>query len=438
MGLAIKLDTPRAILGVADQALNMLVPEIAAVVVARAAEGLAARHEGLLALETVNRGLGALPVANRRQLYSTAAFLLCQQDRETGAVELLLEGYREVGPGVSNSSRLFEQAAFMAFRKRDQEKIAEIKNLIIERGISDHQPALCDVLTYQLEEEYSQAAKLAEKHAIYFAVASQGAFCWLVEGERDKASNILERTRFQANTANWWLQGIIAASYGAWEVYGEAMCLASGRKLSQPEATTSDLWVRIWEESPRWIGIFPAFYFPCLPAALTGLPVDLEVPRDGLSATFLYPDHSFSLDAPYKSALEDWKKTNGTSDEKGDQVSKPGDTYNIFGGAGAVGPNASVEKSEIYSVVLPAGTSTDEELIGELQKVLVDLHAGVQSAEVQKAEAGLEQAITAVQKGDEHALVAGLKNAGKWALDRAIEIGTAIAATALQNVIGLH
>ena len=138
----------------------------------------------------------------------------------------------------------------MAFRKRDQEKIAEIKNLIIERGISDHQPALCDVLTYQLEEEYSQAAKLAEKHAIYFAVASQGAFCWLVEGERDKASNILERTRFQANTANWWLQGIIAASYGAWEVYGEAMCLASGRKLSQPEATTSDLWVE-YGKSPR-------------------------------------------------------------------------------------------------------------------------------------------------------------------------------------------
>src|SRR6185312_17276702 len=127
----------------------------------------------------------------------------------------------------------------------------------------------------------------------------QGAFCWLAAGQPAKASNILDRAvQFQPNMATWWLRGIIAASNGATEVYCEAMSRACDKKLNDDADAPPDLWVRIWEQAPTWIGTFPAFYFPRLPAQLTGLAVDLETPGAGMSAIAMYPTHDFSLWRP--------------------------------------------------------------------------------------------------------------------------------------------
>ena len=203
-------------------------------------------------------------------------------------------------PEVQSSWRLFEQALFIAFGRRDKATISKIKALIIELGLNEHQSVLCDVISYELQDNYLEGARLAEKHAdAYFAIAAQGAFCWLAAGQPVRASNILDRAvQFLPNRATWWLRGIIAASNGATEVYREAMSRAYGKKLSDDADAPPDLWVRIWEEAPTWIGIFPAFYFPRLPAQLTGLAVDLEPQGVGMSAIAMYPTHDFALWRP--------------------------------------------------------------------------------------------------------------------------------------------
>jgi hypothetical protein len=298
--LAAELDTARAVLALVDQALEALPSGAAASIIVRAAELLVSKREDEVAQEALNHGLSKLPIAHRQRLYSVSAFLLCKRRRNADAIALLLGGYQELRSAVQSSWRLFEQALFIAFGRRDKATISKIKTLIVELGANEHQPVLCDIVNYELQGKYLDGAKLAEKHAdAYFAIAAQGAFCWLAAGQPIKASNILDRAvQFQPNMATWWLRGIIAASNGATEVYREAMSRACGKKLSDDADAPPDLWLRIWEQAPTWIGIYPAFYFPCLPAQLTGLAVDLEPPGVGMSAISMYPTHDFTLWRP--------------------------------------------------------------------------------------------------------------------------------------------
>jgi len=429
--LAARLDSPNAMAAAARQALDLLAPAVAADVVVTVAEELAVRSESRVALEALNDGLKALPVEHRQRLYSAAAYLLARQNRHAEAIDLLLDGYQESGPGVQYSWRLFEQALFIAFERRDRVSVSRIKQLMIEQGKDEHQPALCDILDYELSGRYEAAAELAEHHQAYFPAAAQGAFCWLVAGEPGKASDLLDKARFQPNKANWWLRGVIAACNGGDELYREAMSRACGHPLGEEEKTATDLWLRIWEQMPTWIGIFPAFYFPRLPGPLTALPEDLAIPADGVSATVRFPEHDFTL----------WHLTlrkNLPADAPGgDEEKRPvmtGDTYNFHfkenSGDLAVGRKASISK------VLPPGAST-EDLAASLRALGVKLREDESPPAAAEAAAAIDEAVSATEGHDERRLIAALRKAGTWALDRATDIATEIAAAAITRAMRL-
>lgn len=431
--LACKLDSTGAARTVVTQALNLLPPAIAVRVVAAAAEEMYARREDGAALEVVNQGLDSLPIVERLPLYSKAAFILCRQNRQADAISLLVNGYREAGPGMNFGWRLFEQAIFIAFERRDQATIRQAKSMVIEQGMNDHQPALCDVLDYELQGKYELGALLAEKHADYFTVASQGAFCWLVERQADKASALLDKPVFQANKSTWWLRGLIAGCQGSGEIYLEAMSQSYGKELSEEEASDPVLWVRIWDRAPKWIGVFPAFYFPRLPAKLTGLPEDIHRQWDSPVGE-RYPLDEISLQC--NSSNNGYQSGNGASEDE--ERVRMGDTYNFYGGSQTgVGRKATVRNAEIYNTILPPDTS-NAQLIEDLSTLLRDLGNDTQSAEAPDAAAAIEVAITAAEEQDHDGLIAALKRAGRWTLARATEVGTAIAAAALQRALGMN
>jgi AAA domain len=301
MRLAVRVQTSATVAAIAGQAIDRLDPAAAAAVALVAVQGLAARRDPRRGLEVVGKGLKQLPVTDRLELYSAGAFLLSRQNNKVQAINLLLEGYMAAGPALPDRSRLFEQAAFFAFEKRDVRVLGEIKSMVADEGNKNHQ-VLCDVLEYELAGHYATAAALAGKYQDDDAVAAQGAFCFLTTGQPGKAKTILDRAsrrRKPANRADHWLRGVCYGALGDWPAYAEGMRKASaGRKLTDVEAFAPDRWIRVWESVRDRLGA-PSFYFPRLPAALTGLSRDLDLPANGLSATERFPDHNFALNASY-------------------------------------------------------------------------------------------------------------------------------------------
>ena len=196
-------------------------------------------------------------------------------DRYRDAIRYLAEGYADIGAEAQYSWRLFEQALFIAFQQRDRDAMREIRQLIVNQPLNEHQPVLCDVLELQLSRKYREAAELGESHSNYFSITSQAAFCWLVEGDVKRAVATLENGRYVSNEATNWLRGVLALCSGSEELYRESMSALVHREFFPEELQDRHFWVRTWTNRPQWLGIFPGFYFPCLPSELTGAPEDL-------------------------------------------------------------------------------------------------------------------------------------------------------------------
>ncbi|MGR6962971.1 hypothetical protein ACU610_00675 [Geodermatophilus sp. URMC 61] len=449
--LAARLDTARAVSAIGHQALQGLSSGGAVQVLDQAIQELVERNERDLALQLINAGLESLPPAHKLRILSVGAFVLCGMEAHADAVRLLLDGYTEIGPAVKYSWRLFEQAAFIAFAQGDGRSVSRARDAILAQGINEHQPSLCDILSLQLQGRYEAAAVLGESHLGYPTVAAQVAFCWLVEGDPDRALKAYEAGRLQSNSATCWLRGLIAAQQGAADVYFEAMGQAAAGVVEMSDTRDPLAWALIWAESPRWITVFPAFYFPRLPAKLTGLAdevireseVGSEWIMSALRAQNLTPI-KIVLGQEDSSEQEIEPRTTGAAggivvnvNLQGREERSMGETYNVYGPAGSVGRGARASDFVIINGETATRPIDRDRLVSELTELIRVVKSSPTAERPMRVVEALAEAVESAEDGDDEQLGGALRRAGRWALDRANEVGVSVAAAAIEASMGL-
>jgi hypothetical protein len=227
--------------------------------------------------------------------------------------------------------------------------------------------------------------------------------------------------------------------------------------LTDEELTDPNLWIKIWDDVPPVIENYPAFYFPRLPARLTGLSVDLtrlESSESAVRPQILdriqlrladtddpmivseeapLSEPSDLLQAPQQRLIVINNEISPVFGSIVKDVPMEINNYTVNGPAGAVGTNASSYAGAIGGV--PGGDSA--QLATELLRLRDYLNGLASSVDEKSAVAAIESAAEAVAAEDATATAGHLRRAGRWALSAATTIGTGVAAAAIKAALGV-
>ncbi|MGI5187660.1 hypothetical protein ACQEVI_05885 [Promicromonospora sp. CA-289599] len=442
--LACRLDTPLAIAAVVEQGARRLPERDFGILVRKATEAHGSRRQLSEALKVVRFGLENVRDPEIRQhLLSLEAFVLSASGDREKAIDVLVDAIQEVGRASHLGWRLVEQALFLAHQQGDRERIVKIRQVATEGEMSDSAIALCDLVTDQIERRFARAAEKALDYTDYFALVCQGAFSALVAGEVERATFLFESGRFVANSASWWLRGLIALCQGSAEVYWESMAQALGRELSVNERSDPLLWLHVWAERPPWIGNYPAFYFPRLPALLTGLqedivfmdsyvPLQSMYPLSGVSLPVLRPTAKASADGVLEGRIAGGDRAPVITIIREMNV---GDTFRVNRGV-AVGGNGHIAGPVAGRDINWPGDADASQIVAELRLVADACEAGsVEASPVEVSK--LRVALEAAEQGDPGATKKALSGLGSWSIGAATEVGASVLASAIAAAIGL-
>ena len=115
-----------------------------------------------------------------------------------------------------------------------------------------------------------------------------------------------------------------------------------------------------------------------------------------------------------------------------------GDKYEVSGQAGAVGRNAQASNFTLQQAWREQAHQLDlPQLARELETLRQELKRQATTREQDSAVAAVGAAAEAAEQGDGPEALGRLQRAGKWALDAATAIGTAVAAAAIKVAVGL-
>jgi hypothetical protein len=355
-----------------------------------------------------------------------------------------------------------ESTIFPALARRDVERIGIVRAMAPSSEVFRSHVVLCDVLELECADRYREAAEVGGDGYDYPTLQAQIAFCWLVDQEPDRAESILQLSAIPSNPASEWLRSLIALSLDKQEVAIAAMERALQRSLTMTELTDPNLWVRVWNEVPDVIEVYPALYFPRLPRRLTGLSRDLvRLGNESALRDSIIDQIRLPLSATEDIATEIISGSEGTVDvvpssrnpdanivvvnqispyfgpmlssERGINV---GDTYNV-GQAGAVGSGASASNMTFNQLLTQGGGIDLKQLASELNQLQREMESRATEAEHNSAVDEVTQAAIAAERGDTSALRAHLERVGKWGLATANAIGTSLAAAAIKSALGI-
>lgn len=442
--LAGQLDTSIAVAAAVDQATRVLADKDLGILVRKAAEGHGHRRELPEAIKIIDTGLDFLrdPEA-RRHLLSLKAYVMTAGGRRTAAIDLLIDAYAEVGETSRQGWRLFEQALFLAHQQRDSARVGRIRRLIVDQGINDNQPILCDVIDEQIDGNYESAALKAAERTDYFTLLCQGAFAALSAGKVERASFLFESGRFIPNPAAWWLRGLIALCQESPDVYCNSMSEALGRDLEAHEQADPLLWLKVWSQRPPWIGIYPAFYFPRLPAALTGLSEDILFTDSYVPLETVYPLEQISLPVLRSEADSQSVQPSASLPLSTDRLPSitiikemsMGDSYHMRDGV-VLGGRARVDGPVTGRDAFWLGGATGPEFVEQLRS-MVDACEEDSSGAPAEEIASLRLALKAAEQGDAGGTNNALSKVGEWSLKFASAVGANAVAAAILSAAGI-
>lgn len=416
------------------------------------------------ALEAVEAALVRPGAQKNHLLYQLASGYQLHLGRYQDAMETVFRGMRAVEPSDKMFHRVLEAGLFPALGRNDLKTIRALRDEISPSGNGLGHRALCSILELECVDDFEAAARytIPTEGLDYQALRGHKAFSQLVSGDSESA----ERTffggrRVQVNKASEWLAGLIFLARGKSQAAEAAFQQCIGRPLTEIERRDPNFWVRIWDDVPGVVEPFPAFYFPRLPAVLTGILVDLVRMESGPSA--LYPGMFEQVRLRLTTDVSDFESAGGTalpdsslSRERShsappitivNQVSPSfgavtqgdsmGDTYNV-GQAGAVGAGATATGLTFNQIWTSqtAGAGRDE-LRRELELILSELRSTQEPSQSDRPSAEIASAIATLESGDSDATVGHLKAAGRWALGTATAIGASVAAAAIKAAIGM-
>lgn len=456
--LTAKLETKIAVAAIGKQALKMLSPRNASDVSATCIEALVLIGDSDGAIQLFNDSIGVLPTNCRTRLYSVGAFALRRTIRRNEAITFLAAGYRDVGMHDKYSSRLLEEAAFFALQDGDANSLRFIKSQIDPAGRDADIGTLCDVLDSQIAGDYLRAAKIGNMHLSSSSIAAQTVFSWLVVHDIESARKAImfDPSVSNSNCVWQWLNAVLAICRDAPEIYAKSMEAFLARPLNDYELSDPVFWLKTWDLIPERLIKYPAFYFPVIPSRLSHLDRDLR--RKYGSPSELYDFELAVLpirDRNYTNESRDAKNrftrpfsppsgpnlyinyTNNEGEIKmGDEfnIKNKGDFYNVKK-AGHVGPIENAYNSNFQG---EGNGSINPQLIIELRQLVADTYRLGQDQTHAPQLTNLEGALEAAERGDRTGLAHHLSSAGRWALDRAGEIGTGVLRGAISQYLGIN
>lgn len=291
VGLTARHDTPLALELIGRQALKALDNAGRAQICCLVVDGLYLHGDPTRAINLINEAIGSIDKVELQPLYTLGAFILDRENRRSEALELLVDGYSQLGPLAPNYYRLFEEALFLALASRNTAFIYRLRALVHEGSLSESQKTLCDVALLQMDHKYSEAAKLGEPIRDYPTMVAQTVFNWLAAGFPAQSVTVLEQSKLNSSKVSSWVRALTYLSahripdYLRWI----AECV--------PESEREDeyAWLSAWNRVPQRLGPHPAFYFPLIPASITGLDRDLYRAHPNTPAEPLHEDESMTL-----------------------------------------------------------------------------------------------------------------------------------------------
>ncbi|MGW1211515.1 ATP-binding protein [Streptomyces sp. NPDC002499] len=418
------------------------------------------------ALRVLNEALQKVQLSQAIPIYSLGAYILTYLNRSSEAIDLLLSGFDKVNDGgVQYSWRLFEQALFLAHGRGNEDALKKVRKSVERIQQRPGYAFLCKTLDLQRAGKWQESAIVAEMgleacgKARYPTLAAQCAFSWLCDGNASRASAAFADVSFPSNAVTWWIKALSALHSGTRESYVEYMQKYLDRPLAESEVNDEALWIKCWDKVPNDLEPYPAFYFPRLPANLTGLDRDLvrlaerPSPLDPLIMRQAgLPQAATGREQPEgkKFANNSEQVPRNTSNTfifqgasapsivvKGEEYMR--DKYEV-GQAGAVGPHSKAKDVTIQNFQGSAGEIDLQRLSVEL----ADLRRAMRSASTDEDDperdvsiAAVAQAQAAATQGDEGKALQHLAKAGRWAWDMANSIGASLAAAVLKTQLGL-
>jgi hypothetical protein len=388
-------------------------------------------------------------------LYSTASAIQYRTGRYGDAIELLISFMRSVGKATPATRRTAEQIMFMALPRRDVETLGSLRALCSTWAGFEPLLTLCDVLLLQCTDRFDQAAEVDLSRMNYLAVTMQVAFSLLCCRRPADALNLIRSTGIQPiNAASYWMVGLVYWCNRQDEVAAAALERVTYRPV-EPEDVDATFLLRLWDDSDD-LGVTPAFYFPRLPPTLTSLEYDLVRPGDGDSGSVVDDDVASRVRLPRMlsvSGVLDGQVDEQNGTERGEgkipaemsltvsphitlgiqTEAKVGDTYNAQQ-VGAQGAGATASGNTFNQIFLQGN---QDELANQLRALREAMRGHATEPEHDLAVAEVGQAELAVRDSDPNGARSHLARAGSWALARANEIGTAVAAAAIKASLGL-
>lgn len=429
-------------------------------VVAGAAQFLLLRDQRGLALSVIDRVIEDASPDDKVSLISVQAFILARSSLVTNALALLRESF--VGDDTvalsASSHRLFEEGCILALQFGSIKELTELEGVARLRADDrvEDRATLARVLRLVMLEEYESAAAVAESAIGYPAVAAQAAFCHLVIGNAPRALEIMWRSNPSRNRSQEWLTSIIAFSVGDADTYIEFLARSARPSvLTDEQVVDPRAWMWVWDRVPETYGSYPAYYFPRLPAGLTGLPHTLvRTPQGGSQHSLIFgadprlpvqPSHASNVPGAPSINVDESGQARVVVDSEGDRpiptqpastvinlnvtntaqaelgYAMSSDSYTNYGQAGAMGRHASNSGSLKFE-----GASAMEIVLA------IDAlrENALRSGDSQTA-GHLTEIRDLAQAGDRQGFLSRLRGLAAWLGDKTADVGVGVAAGSL-------
>lgn len=234
------------------------------------------------AIDVLKDGIARVPVnMSVFSLYQAAGELLAQTGKTDEAIVLLKDGIAKLSIGKYGRHRLVEPVLSMMLAKQS---IQTLDNFLSGTGaltIEPPQLALGKIYRLMILREWEAAAQLARQEKtrfpLYRPIMQAEAFCWLCINNLSAAEEALQPIIVQDKPfePTHWFRTWVALKQHDRSTARDSLSFYLNRPISEQELSEQFL-LELWDTAPTGRNrVDLAYYYPILPASLTGLPNDV-------------------------------------------------------------------------------------------------------------------------------------------------------------------
>jgi len=236
------------------------------------------------AIELLKDGILKIPVKNNLiALYISAANILGRSGKLYEVIMLLKNGISRLPIGTNQRYKLFEPLLNMLLAQQNIQTLDDLLSQASTLGMGEPQVAFGKVLRLMIMRDWEAAAKMAQQESANFPtyrpLLETGVFCWLCTENLNAAKNAYQRMNVVCKPGEkiMWINAWIALKSGDPNMAKDYISIYLKNAIEDQEIEVDEQFlVRLWGTIPTdFEQTNLAYYFPILPASLTGLPNDL-------------------------------------------------------------------------------------------------------------------------------------------------------------------